>query len=86
MVNNHRHFGQIAISQFSRLTWTFRKQNVIFLAQVIFGIEVIILVFRALDWLSSISGAKIMAQNPKIGKNSTPTNADHGYIIPILWQ
>jgi len=39
-------------------------------------------VFRALDWLSSMSGAKIMTQNRKIGKNYTPTNADSGHIIP----
>jgi len=38
------------------------------------------------DWLSNIS-AKIMARKPKIGKNSTLTNADPGYIIPmdITW-
>jgi len=29
-------------------------------------------VFRALDWLSSISGAKIMAQKTKIGQNFYP--------------
>ena len=27
-------------------------------------------IFRALDWVPSISGAKIMTQKPKIGKNS----------------
>jgi len=43
-------------------------------------------VFRVLDWLSSISGAKIMAQKQKIGKDSTPRNADSGYIVPILYM
>jgi len=37
---------------------------------------------RALDWLASISGTKIMAQKQKIGKNSTPTNASLGCIPP----
>jgi len=40
-------------------------------------------VFRALDWLSSISGAKIMARKPKIVGNATPTNANPGYITPV---
>jgi len=42
----------------------------------------IVQVFRALDWLASISGAKIMAQKPKIGKNSTPKNTNLGCIPP----
>jgi len=37
-------------------------------------------VFRALDWLASISGAKIITQKPKIGKSFTPTNAYLGCI------
>jgi len=49
-----------------------------------FGNEVVIRVFRVLEWLSSISGAKIMGQKTKIGKNSTPTNANMGWITPIL--
>jgi len=42
----------------------------------------IIRVFRALDWLAGISGAKIMAQKPKIDNNSIPTNANLGCIPP----
>ena len=44
-----------------------KKQLVIFVAQVFFGNQAIIQVFRARDQLSSLSGAKIMAHKPKIG-------------------
>jgi len=47
------------------------------------GNQVIIRVFRALDWLSSISGVKIMAKKIEIGKNATPTNANPGCITPV---
>ena len=40
-------------------------------------------VFWALDWLSSMSGAKIMVLRQKVGKNSTSTKANPGYIIPM---
>ena len=46
----------------------------------------IIRVFRALDWLSRISGAKIMPQKPKSGQNFTPTNSNLGWITPSLYM
>jgi len=39
--------------------------------------------FRDLDWLARISGTKIMAHKPNFDKNSTPTNVDPEYIIPM---
>jgi len=38
-------------------------------------------VLRALDWLFSTSAAHVMAQKPKIGKNSTPSKGNHGYFL-----
>ena len=32
-------------------------------------------------WSDSFSGAKIMAQKPKIGKISIPTKGNHGYFL-----
>jgi len=34
-------------------------------------------------WSDSLSGAKIMAQKPKIGKISIPTKGNHGYFLTI---
>jgi len=47
-----------------------------------FGIYAVIQVFRAIDWLASISGAKIMTVKKKIAKTSTPANANLGCIPP----
>jgi len=47
-----------------------------------FGIYAVIQVFRAIDWLASISGAKIMTVKQKIAKTSTPANANLGCIPP----
>jgi len=42
----------------------------------------VIQVFRAIDWVASISGSKITAEKTKIGKNSTPGNANLGCMAP----
>jgi len=39
------------------------------LAQAFVGNKAVIRVFRALEWLSSVSGDKIMNSKPNIGKN-----------------
>ena len=46
------------------------------------GKNIIIWIFRDLDWLSSISVAKIMAHKIKSSRNCTSTNASLGYITP----
>ena len=51
----------------AEVTWTWAPiQKAIFLVQGFFGVYDIIRVLRALDWLASISGAKLMAQKTKI--------------------
>ena len=65
-----------------------------FLAQDFFGNQAIIRVFRVLDWLSSISGAEIMAQKAKLGKKCNPherwpsvyyTHMIYGHNSPAGW-
>ena len=67
----------------AKFTWPWAPtQWAIFFGSSFFGFYAIIQVFRARDWLSSISAVKIMAQKPKCGKNYTLTNANLGYITP----
>jgi len=39
-------------------------------------------VYRAFDWLYSMSGAKIMALTPKIDQNFAPSKVTLGGILP----
>jgi len=43
-------------------------------------------VFRALEWLSSISVANIMDKKTKIGKNFASTNPNLGWNTPFLYM
>jgi len=53
-------------------------QSVNIFPEVCFGNYTIIRVLKALDWLSSISGAKIMPQKTKSGQNFYPYKLQPG--------
>jgi len=82
-----RHHGACFRDFLAKFTWPWAPRPWgIFLDQVCFGNSASIRVFWALDWLSSISGAKIMAQNTKIGKNFYPHKHNFGCFTPIFYM
>ena len=56
-----------------------RQPNEPFFDSSFFGNSAIIRVFTALDWISRRSGANIMAQKLKIGKQLNSTKGNRGY-------
>jgi len=84
LLGGRHKWGCVFMAYFTR-PWTLIQWDNI-LHQVLFGKYTIIRIFRALDWLSRISGAKIMTQKPKNGQNYTPTNTNLGCLTPRLYM